>query len=273
MAKSESFAGPEGLVAGEQKPPVRATSTRPRLSRVPEDSGFRKQNRLVREHARAGRKDQTEKKVMSVTRRFLLLLGVVLCCAAVAMAQNLCVQDEYQLVNKQKLNCTANDVRIAKVQNVRDPITGAAITTCQAGQTFNFLADFQIVTTSSQSRENIGLYIATTSQTQALTGACVDHIISPAHTCAANAALSCGSDNFHNTDPAPDNCGDGASSDFSATFGAGAQKVTLEIDNFLCQAPAGTNQVQLPNCTSWQIPGGTIQCVSTSADTYPLNGP
>jgi hypothetical protein len=81
-----------------------------------------------------------------------------------------CLQDEYNLVNKQKLNCTANDVRIAQVTNIRDPLTGAKLTSCFAGQTFNFLADFEIVTTSSQARENIGLYIATNSLTQALTG-------------------------------------------------------------------------------------------------------
>lgn len=184
-----------------------------------------------------------------------------------------CLQNEYNQVQKQKLNCTANDVRIAAVTNIRDPQTGAKLTSCIAGATFNFLADFEIVTSSAQSRENIGLYIATNSQTTALTGACVDHIISPRHACATNPSLFCGSDNYHETDPLPDNCGDTSSGDFSGTFGAGAELVTLEIDNFLCEAPAGSTQVQLPNCTSWQIPGGTIQCVSPSADTYPFNGP
>jgi hypothetical protein len=201
--------------------------------------------------------------------------------ATPAFAQN-CIQNEYNLqqgvsatgtTGSTKLNCTANDVRIAKVQNVRDPVTGNPITTCVAGNTFSFLADFEILTTSSQARENIGLYISTSSQTQALTGSCTDHIISAQHPCTTNTSLSCGSDNYHETDAAPDNCGDTSSGDFSGTFGAGAEKVTLEIDNFLCQAPAGSNQVQLPNCTSWQIPGGTIQCVSPSPDTYPFNGP
>lgn len=36
--------------------------------------------------------------------------------AAAAYVQNgNCLQDEYNLVNKQKLECTANDVRIAAV--------------------------------------------------------------------------------------------------------------------------------------------------------------
>lgn len=199
----------------------------------------------------------------------LLILGL----SQVALAQT-CLQNEYNLVNKQKLNCTANDVRIAKVQNIRDPLTGAALTSCIAGQTFNFLADFEIVTTSSANRENIGLYIATNSTTQALTGACVDNIIQPPHPCPSNSAFSCGSDNYHESDPTPDNCGDTSSSDSSATFGAGAELVTAEIDNFLCEAPAGSTQAVLPNCTSWQIPGGTIQCVSAPPTyPYPFNGP
>src|SRR5262249_2504454 len=61
--------------------------------------------------------------------------------------------------------------------------------------------------------------------------------------------------------------------DLSPTFGAGAEKVTLEISNFSCTAPAGTTQLVMPNCTSWQIPGGTLQCVASAPDTYPINGP
>ena len=202
---------------------------------------------------------------------FALLAMAVL--AAPASAQT-CLQNEYNLVNKQKLNCTANDVRIAEVTNIRDPLTGATLTSCIGGATFNFLADFKILTTSDQARENVGLYIATNSTTQALTGSCVDKIISQQHQCpGAPAGIFCGSDNYHETDPAPDNCGDTSKLDSSGTFGAGAEKVTLEIDNFLCEAPSGSTQLVLPNCTSWQIPGGTIQCVSGSPDTYPFNGP
>src|SRR6266852_3401807 len=89
---------------------------------------------------------------------FALLAVAVL--AAPAFAQT-CLQNEYNLVNKQKLNCTANDVRIAEVTNIRDPQTGLTLSSCIGGTTFSFLADFKIVTTSSQARENIGLYIAT----------------------------------------------------------------------------------------------------------------
>ena len=214
---------------------------------------------------------------------FVLVLLAVAILATPAFAQT-CIQNEYNLqqgvsVNSTagsvKLNCTANDVRIAQVTNIRDPLTGNTLSSCIAGSTFNFLADFEILTTSSQARENIGLYIATASTTQALTGSCVDNIISPQHQCPNSpAGILCGSDNYHETDPAPDNCGDTSSNDSSPTFGAGAEKVTLEIDNFLCNPPAGSDHLVLPNCTSWQIPGGTIQCVSPSPTfPYPFNGP
>jgi hypothetical protein len=220
-------------------------------------------------------------------RKFSLVLALLAMAilATPAFAQsNTCIQNEYNLqqgvsatstAGSTKLNCTANDVRIAEVTNIRNPQTGATLTSCDAGVPFNFIADFKILTTSSQARENIGLYIATNSRTQALTGSCVDNIISPQHQCpGAAAGVLCGSDNYHSTDPAPDNCGDTSSNDLSPTQGAGVQIVTLEIDNFACTPPAGSNQLVLPNCTSWQIPGGTIQCISPSPTfPYPFNGP
>ena len=209
-----------------------------------------------------------------LTRLGILTGSLLIGLSATATAQNVCLQNEYNLVQKQKLNCTANDVRIAQVTNIRDPLTGAKLTSCIAGSTFNFLADFEIVTTSSQARENIGLYIATASTTQALTGSCVDNVIQPPHPCPSNPAIMCGSDNYHETDAKPDNCGDTSSGDNSPLDGAGAEVVTAEIDNFLCEAPAGQNNAVLPNCTSWQIPGGTIQCVTPGPTyPYPTNGP
>lgn len=210
-------------------------------------------------------------------RTCYMRLGIALAAAAMlattGFAQT-CLQDEYNKVNKQKLTCTANDVRIAQVTNIRDPLTGKALTTCFQGTQFNFLADFEIVTSSTSSRSNIGMYIATASTTQALTGTCVDNIIQPQHPCPSDSSLNCGSDNYHELDPAPDNCGDTSSTDVSPEFGKAAEAVTLEVDNFNCTAPAGSNTLVLPNCTSWQIPGGTIQCVSPAPDfPYPFNGP
>src|SRR5258708_5830496 len=135
----------------------------------------------------------------------LLLLTVftgslVLGLSQTASAQT-CLQDEYNLVQKQKLNCTANDVSIAQVTNIRDPLTGLTLAGCNGGSHFNFIADFEVKTTSAQARENIGLYVATNSTTQALAGSCVDNIVSPQHQCPnAKAGILCGSDVYNETD-------------------------------------------------------------------------
>jgi hypothetical protein len=70
-----------------------------------------------------------------------------------------------------------------------------------------------------------------------------------------------GTAKYEELDASPDNCGDITTSDNN-------QVITVEVDNVKCQAAAGTNQLALPDCTSWQQPGGTIQCVSPAPD-YP----
>ena len=131
---------------------------------------------------------------------------VVLCIALLAMAimarpasaqGGNCLQNEYNIFNgaaagstssSLALNCTANDVRVAQVTNVRD-LNGNPQATCFEGSSFNFLADFEIVTSSTSSRSNIGLYFANQGQADALRGSCVDNIIPPTrHQCAGAAA-------------------------------------------------------------------------------------
>src|SRR5439155_3804201 len=56
--------------------------------------------------------------------------------------------------------CTAGDVKVAKVVNVRD-LSGNTLTSCTGGTNFNFIADFLVETTSSSARSNIGLYFGT----------------------------------------------------------------------------------------------------------------
>src|SRR5437868_7345922 len=82
------------------------------------------------------RTDGCKKMALMVAMVAMLVLAVP------AFAGN-CLQDEYSLTARQTLNCTANDVRVAKVINVRDPNTGLPITTCTPG-TFTFLADFLV---------------------------------------------------------------------------------------------------------------------------------
>jgi len=211
---------------------------------------------------------------------FALLALVVLAAPAFAQtgtgAPNLCLQTQYNVVQKQKLNCSANDVRVAQVSNVRD-LSGGTISTCIQGSTFSFIADFNVVTTANAinagGRDNIGLYFQTDpSKTDALNGTtCSDNIIAPLHNCSsATGSTQCGSSGYKEFDAPPDNCGDTSSSVNGNIID------TILIQNFVCTA---TNTVpcvsdptkqclSLPNCTSWQVPGSSILC-ETSAPFYP----
>ncbi len=154
------------------------------------------------------------------------------------------------------------------------------------------------MTTSKSSRSNIGLYFDTGNvnvQTNALSGSCSDNIIPPVvnppgFKCGSDTNVTCGTTFHDEFDPSGDNCGDTSSTDptvclnssnqvvscsgpgVTQTF-TSTQVVTVEIHDFPCIAPTGTNQLVLPNCTSWQVPGKTLAC-TTSAPfyPYPFNG-
>ena len=175
------------------------------------------------------------------------------------MAQN-CLQDEYTASGQsQKLNCTANDVRVAEVSNIRD-LNGNPLSTCNFGSTFSFIADFHIVTTAnatnSGGRDNVGLYFQTDdTKPNALTGTCVDNIIAPQHACDGGTAV-CGTAGYREFDGGTDNCGD-TSSSVNANISD-----RIVVENFLCVPPAGSTTLVLPNCTSWQVPGKQLFCYS-----------
>src|SRR5262249_38501846 len=139
----------------------------------------------------------TSKQVLLVPAA---LIAAVL-MATTASAQT-CLQQEYNLnpKDKQNLNCSAGDVRVASVTNVRG-LDGQPLSNCIEGTTFSFVADFQIVTTANAQqaggRDNIGLYFQRDpTKPDALFGSCVDNIISQVHPCGSSGALAninCGS--------------------------------------------------------------------------------
>lgn len=180
-------------------------------------------------------------------------------------AAQTCAQDLFTAAgNKQKLNCTANDVRITSASNPRD-LSGNPIPTCTTGQKLDFLVDFNVVTTSSSSRSNVGLYLGTIPvgqpKSSALTGTCTDNIISPRHltgvstSCNPVTTPNClGDSSYQELDGSTaDNCGD--------TSASSTDIVTVELDNVVCPA-VGATAIVLPDCTTWQVPGKTIACFS-----------
>jgi hypothetical protein len=185
---------------------------------------------------------------------FIFALLALAVLAAPAFAQT-CLKDEYG----KNVQCTANDVRVAFADNPR-ALDGSSLTSCIAGSTFSFVADFHVTTTAT-ARENIGLYFQTAGGSSALTGTCSDNIIAPLHKSSNPLdTVTLGSSGYFSNDPAPDNCGD-------ITTAHNNQVVTVEVDNAMCVAGAN-GLLRLPNCTSWQQPGGTILCTSPTPN-YP----
>jgi hypothetical protein len=205
---------------------------------------------------------------------FAIAVVVLSLRASPASAAGNCLQDEYSLVAGQTVNCNAKDVKIAFAANPRDA-KGANVPHCVQGSTFSFIADFTVVTTAS-ARENIGLYMATAGQVSALGGTCTDNIISPLHDPGANGVSSCsntvgatqclGTSQYKELDASPDNCGDISTANNN-------QVITVAVNDVKCEPPPGCDpskqacNLVLPNCTSWQQPGGTILCQSTPPNT------
>src|SRR5260370_26572831 len=231
-------------------------------------------------------RQQTESKMIGTIKTRCLSqlvgLGVIAGGLLVGLPQTTlaqtCMQQEYNLVTKKKLNCSANDVKVAGVSGVTDT-SGNPLTTCIEGSTFSFIADFNVQTTANAAnaggRDNLGLYFQTDpAQPDALTGSCADNIIFSAHPCSSDPSTgTCGVTSpggYKEFDPSPDNCGDTSSSV--------NPNITdrILVPNFKCStantAPCPNDPTKqcltMPNCTSWQTPGSSSQCVAT-APFYP----
>jgi hypothetical protein len=186
---------------------------------------------------------------------FTIAVLALLLRASPASAAPNCLQDVY---GTKKLNCTANDVTVSFADNVRN-LDGSALTGCSPG-TFSFIADFHVITTAT-ARENVGIYFATAGQSTALKGTCSDNIVGDLHACPNGPTVTCGSPTYTELDTslAGDNCGD--------TTSAHPEVITIQVNDAQCVAgPDG--KVRLPNCTSWQQPGGAILCKSQTPN-YP----
>jgi len=163
------------------------------------------------------------------------------------------------------LVCTANDVRVAYADNIRNT-SGAALSQCVRGSTFSFIADFHVQTTAT-SRYDIGLYFATDGDPNgngARSGLCSANIIRDRYLDpAAPNAVMLGTDLAANLD------GD-ACRDINTANGwgqTGGQVVTVRVDNVLCQDSDGDGKLNLPNCTSWSQNTGVV--CTTAQDAAP----
>jgi hypothetical protein len=191
---------------------------------------------------------QRARRVSSRTGFFFVTLAAgVLLLASPAGADesgptvsgDICMQKVFgsPVANSNKLNCTANDIRISKAVSVSP-------TSCISGQKFDLTATFETIVTAN-SRYDAGYFFRTDGGTNArgdgtlATGQCSLSALKPPPPANAPVLQLDG-----------DTCGD---------LNSGTFQVTFVIPDVMCVAAAGTDQLALPNCTSWHSNQGT-QC-------------
>jgi hypothetical protein len=156
------------------------------------------------------------------------------------------------LANSNQLNCTANDVSLARAISVSP-------TTCTAGATFTLNATFQVNVTAN-SRYDTAYFFRIDGGANArgdgvnATGQCSMTQLDPAVAPALPNTGTSGSDG--------DSCGDLNSGSYS--------NVVISIPNVLCQDSDGDGFLNLPNCTSWHSNAGTA-CNRTDGNAFDAN--
>ena len=158
----------------------------------------------------------------------------------------ICMQKVFgtPVTNANRLNCTANDIRLSRAISV-DPAT------CTAGATFTLTATFETIVTA-----NIRYDAAFFFRLDGGPNARGD---------GTNAAGQC---SLSALDPTilpgeeldGDTCGD---------LRSGTYNLTFEIPGVLCVDTDGDGFLNLPNCTSWHSNQGTACNINTAFDFQP----
>ncbi|HEY3204671.1 MAG TPA: hypothetical protein VGL03_13560 [Thermoanaerobaculia bacterium] len=172
----------------------------------------------------------------------LLVLGAFLAVPPAASADDgitidpaSCMQKVFgtPVTNANRLNCTANDIKLSKA-------TSVSPTTCVEGTTFTLTATFETVVTAN-SRYDAGFFFRIDGGPNARgDGSSADGVCSLSQL---------------NTAPPPplnldgDTCGD---------LNSGTFELTFTIPNVFCHDSDGDGFLNLPNCTSWHSNQGTL---------------
>src|SRR5262245_2072094 len=173
-----------------------------------------------------------------------LLIGVPMASAAdggptitgqVCMQTTFSGQTQEPIPSADRLNCTAEDIRIAEATKVSP-------SSCIMGETFDLTATF-LVNVTANARYDAGFYFNIGGGANARLGMCSLSALTP------GLAPALQLDN--------DFCGD---------LNAGQFEVTFTIPDVLCQAAPGTNVLKLPNCTAWHSNQGTACTTQTEAN-------
>jgi hypothetical protein len=203
-------------------------------------------------------------------RRLLLWLTAALAAMAMtlvigvqtAAAQDvgLCVQDQALLdndPNNNNLQCTANDVTIAKYNILN------GVTSCIAGEDVTVELQAEVVG-GSQARYDIGLFIALDGGT-GLTGLCSRDFLTPTATVGGSTNLTSGVGPFLNLENNADKCGDVQQNQLNLR---NLQTITIK-----CEDEDNDGILDVGSCISWEnqddvtctsllqtIPGAQSKC-------------
>lgn len=147
----------------------------------------------------------------------------------------------YPVTNSNKLNCTANDISIARATDVSPK-------TCTKGQYFDLTATFEVNVTAN-SRYDAGFFFRTDGGPDARGG------VSAGEQCTLSAL----------TPKPPSGPGLNLDGDTAGDLNSGKYSVQFELKHVYCDSkvPAGLPQkLSLPNCTSWHSNQGTPAKIS-----------
>jgi hypothetical protein len=151
----------------------------------------------------------------------------------------ICMQKVFgtPVTSSNKLNCTANDIRISEATNVSP-------SKCTVGTSFTLRGTFKTVVTAN-ARYDAGYFFRIDGGPNArgdgsnATGQCSLSALTPGVSPALN-----------------------LDSDTAGDLNAGTYDVTFEIPNVMCVDTNGNGKLNLPNCTSWHSNAGTVATVS-----------
>jgi hypothetical protein len=191
----------------------------------------------------------------------VLVVGALLVGAQAASAadsggtvtgEGLCMQrifignDTTAVTNSNKLNCTANDISVAKALSAT--CSGANCVdanTCDEGKTFDLIATFQVNVTAN-SRYDAGFFFRIDGGDDARGDG-----TSASGVCSLSWLTPPPPTNIPVLDLDGDTCGDLNAGTFT--------NITLSIPGVLCkESEIEPGRVALPNCTSWHSNQGTV---------------
>lgn len=150
------------------------------------------------------------------------------------------------VTNSNKLNCTANDIRLSKA-------VSASPSTCTRGQKFTLTATFETIVTAN-ARYDAGFFFRTDGGSNARgDGAAASG------QCTLTGLVAPGNPNPPSLNLDGDTSGD---------LNSGTYYIEMTIPDVMCEDTNNNGTLNLPNCTSWHSNQGTFSAI---ADPFTFN--